>query len=93
MKGTEDFKRQARLRVVRHARETQAVNSYMIANSCGAVCGGAEIFMWNADMGKLAYPKRFKTRRSGEAWISNNAAYVAEIEKMSAKELEANYHG
>lgn len=90
MKGTEIPKGSYKLRVVRHNREPNAVNSYMIANSLGAIYGGnIQMYFFEGEAGRNAYPTRFKSRASGERWLKNNPAYVEQIQTVCKEALRA----
>lgn len=80
MKGTT---RSTKLRVQEHVMEPNAVNSFMIGNSYGAIYGGnIAVFLFNNQASKNCYQTRFKSRASAQRWMVRNSEKVSQAEEL-----------
>ena len=82
----------AKFKVRGHSKLPYAVNSFMIANSFGALCGGniCMFFPWDEIdvIGSLRYPAVFKSKRLANIHIDNDSAYLNRVVK-NLREINA----
>ena len=67
-----------------HVHLDNAVNSFMVSNNEGAICGGnlRMFYNWNDIMeeGSLRYPAVFKSRESAYRYMIEDRAYLNRVE-------------
>ena len=76
-----------KMKVRNHSHLPNAINSFMIANSYGALCGGnrREFFpndeIWDEEgRPTLRYPAVFKSKLGATLHMINDSAYMEELE-------------
>lgn len=86
---SEEKVRNTKLKPRNHCMLPNAVNSFMVSNSRGAICGGIlrQFYFWDEifdiekdDLPTLRYPTLFKSRMSANLHIANDRVYLDEIE-------------